>query len=756
MYTKLARDVNFGASSYGGHGVLGNLDSISNTQAGYGMHFGQTLPGKNTTDASPPPASPLPLSSNLKGLVSPRKMVRSPISEGFGAKHHNGVRDPYSRDSRGSSVGRTTPRVKQAFGIQEGSPRTVLEGTRTRDKSNFMLDDRDGPKYARMTIAQTVRNRSLSGNRKMSTGSATELHYSFEKPVWVPSGKLNRGSNSMASVLHSDHQRSQSSTPRRSRDLLFADLYDDAVARRCRSLLDTRQKEEAERDANEDRTRNFQESLIQPWKYRLKDQRTHSERERDFAKRKQEFLMRCQEENTLRQQREVEQCSFHPNITRSSASQGTNEKSEYDDKRVLYLAAMLGVCDTSAAVRHLFDKEKEIFRNLQTLSEEQAKLPERLQQEYVEVRDRIQMEETKKVIEFLNLDEGKDYLRQRVAELQKPPAEAQAVIVNDLVQSSHSRVQEKVMTRMHLRRKELESNLELRKLKLQHELDHIRKAKRSLKSPTDEGLPASYRQPESDLITAELGATAPPPHGESFNSLPTSTYDARNSSSAPSENQDSARPVVPENNPDAEQERELEDHGNYGCARGQAEANERIFRSDSESSLLHKNRVCIPPAHSIFVNTTSTVVPSSPAAPGLSTPCYNQHGESVGTPAPIPGGQHAAIPGAHQQYDSRKIVQRTSPSNNFGNPTRAFLAPPINQWKSGTSQSSAQSFPQAGVGLGIGTPQSLFRSAPPAVETPRLMHRMSAPFANFAFNRPSFQRPHTVAWGSPQNSGFGL
>jgi len=105
--------------------------------------------------------------------------------------------------------------------------------------------------------------------------------------------------------------------PRRPIDRCHQELYEDAFARqqRMRELMDTAlQAQEREEQL---RALEWAEGMKQrKATYRLKDRRTHLEREQEAMKRRKEILESVEEQRRRREEEELRKCTFRPSLVK--------------------------------------------------------------------------------------------------------------------------------------------------------------------------------------------------------------------------------------------------------------------------------------------------------------------------------------------------------------------------------------------------------------------------------------------------------
>jgi len=146
------------------------------------------------------------------------------------------------------------------------------------------------------------------------------------------------------------------------------------------------------------------------------------------------------------------------------------------------------------ARKTILEKEKSVLQKLKGIETERISLADRLETERKELYAITREKEMEKVVDFLKKEEGKEYMRKRVET-------DESQVVNDLMRSSHQRVEGKVQTLMRIRKEKCEASLNLRKTELETLLKHL-----SLEKETAE-LEDAYQpvlsEPETTLMNSQ-------------------------------------------------------------------------------------------------------------------------------------------------------------------------------------------------------------------------------------------------------------
>lgn len=260
---------------------------------------------------------------------------------------------------------------------------------------------------------------------------------------------------------------------RRQRDACHRDLYEDAFARqqRLRNIKDT-QEQALERE-QQMRLEQHQQGLRQRRRlYHTKDARTHLEREEELLRKKREKEMTKLSSLHQRELDELKECTFKPSLATKKTDKGGRRHQSPSQRQSGDLSAR------ESDLLHLVRQQHAITERLLMLIGEDARLKDKLRTMHVDLHDRIQSEETRRVVAMLQ-DAGSDVgaqqeLIQRVRSMGAAgfsPDMAQRVIVEELVSHSQEEVQRRVLEAFAPMRFEAEKELFDRRLALVEELE---------------------------------------------------------------------------------------------------------------------------------------------------------------------------------------------------------------------------------------------------------------------------------------------
>mmetsp|Transcript_78485 Transcript_78485/g.212328 ORF Transcript_78485/g.212328 Transcript_78485/m.212328 type:complete len:915 (+) Transcript_78485:3-2747(+) len=302
------------------------------------------------------------------------------------------------------------------------------------------------------------------------------------------------------------------------------DLYEDAFAKQERLKNLKEHVEQAhEREEHMRQLQREEEMKNRRRFYKTKDKRSHLEREQDAIRKKKENREAKEAEQRAREEQELRECTFKPSLVKklnrdrdlglsdnraggTSMTPSAPAATTCRAQSPLRLAAgtsqtMLsprtgaGDMDYSAKLKDLVQKQKVSADGLKALSDEDAKLRERLREAHADLYDSILREETQRVVALLQEahDEGgggssaqKELIRRvRSMVAQGGNLEsAQKMIVDELVGQSQEEVQRRVLEAFLPMRFEAEGGLYTKRLAFVHELEAVEAQVMALKGGT--------------------------------------------------------------------------------------------------------------------------------------------------------------------------------------------------------------------------------------------------------------------------------
>lgn len=279
--------------------------------------------------------------------------------------------------------------------------------------------------------------------------------------------------------------------PRRTSDRCHADLYEDAHARTRRIEDICKYVQKQKDDEHSQRMAKYEMEMRERRKtYRgklsgrsiLEHQQEWSEKRRTMEADKVAVMKREKE------QEELKECTFRPCFNNKKgkrpqspsrengglATSGGSKLSLGGGDKMSFDAVQLS---PRAKLGRLVDKQRQTTLALKELSAEDAQLKDRLRQVHAELYDKIQREETQRVVAMLQESEestNQKSLIQRVrrmVEAGDDPEQAQKHIVEELVVRSQDEVRRRVLEAFGPKRIEAETELYSRRLALVHELE---------------------------------------------------------------------------------------------------------------------------------------------------------------------------------------------------------------------------------------------------------------------------------------------
>ncbi|CAJ1358884.1 unnamed protein product, partial [Effrenium voratum] len=189
------------------------------------------------------------------------------------------------------------------------------------------------------------------------------------------------------------------------------DLYEDAFARQQRLKDMQSYVKQMEEDDQRQRKMQCQEGIKQRRRYYRGnvDGRSHLEREEENLRRRQEHQMRCLEEQRMKELDELRGCTFRPNLVKKLNSSPTTPRRPGSPSRKMSsflddLAMSVGSYSSESAMaklQGLVEAQRMAHSKLQGLMQEEGPLKDRLRTLHGELHERIQREETNRVVNML-------------------------------------------------------------------------------------------------------------------------------------------------------------------------------------------------------------------------------------------------------------------------------------------------------------------------------------------------------------------
>lgn len=191
----------------------------------------------------------------------------------------------------------------------------------------------------------------------------------------------------------------------------------------------------------------------------------------------------------MRELDELRGCTFRPCLVKKLSSSPTTPRQPGSSPHGLASSLMDDAASSvggysveyaTTKLRNLVEAQQQAYAKLQALAHEEGPLKERLRVLHSELHERIQREETSRVVSMLqDADSGsasqKDLVqrvRDMVAEGQDPES-AQQMIVEELVMQSQDEVRRRVVENFGPMRLEVEGELYSRQLAVAHELEAL-------------------------------------------------------------------------------------------------------------------------------------------------------------------------------------------------------------------------------------------------------------------------------------------
>jgi len=354
---------------------------------------------------------------------------------------------------------------------RDNSPAPLVRGMRHAGiDGSHHLQPSDGSTVSTSRGSLTPTSRSASpGPRYAASGSVGSIRGSTSSPIslrrtkqpWVPAVAYPNVTRTFdpPSTPTPPRSRSGASTPRRRRrEQLFSDLYSDAVernmrwssSRRCADQLEIEHMIELQKTAKDERRSRR--------RYHSSDTRTFEQKNEEMLFRQAELQQYGLREKKLKEERELQECTFAPKIARRpSKSRGERE--------------------AERQLRQLSVKQSGLRVQLVQLEREARQSHDQRQQLYRKRYQEVQHEEAQKVIDFLKDGEGLEYLKARAEKIVESGSvtrvTAQQHIVSELVQDAQDLILRKVREELegpHLR---AEADLQKKSLQIVRMLEGI-------------------------------------------------------------------------------------------------------------------------------------------------------------------------------------------------------------------------------------------------------------------------------------------
>jgi len=252
-------------------------------------------------------------------------------------------------------------------------------------------------------------------------------------------------------------------------DKCHSDLYEDAFARQQR-LRDMQQHmEQAKEREEQKRVQEYGQSMKE-WKrlYKLKDTRSQAEREEEMIKKRKDKETRRLEMERERELDELRECTFQPILRKTRGERARSPR------------GMRGDGMEPSSLSQLLERQRCAVASLQDLAAEDMRLRDHLASVHAEYHDRIQREETQRVVTMLqDADTEGSAQRELIDRVRRMVAAgddaevAQRQIVEELVARSQDEVKRRVLEAFGPIQLEAEGKLYHKRLSLVHELESI-------------------------------------------------------------------------------------------------------------------------------------------------------------------------------------------------------------------------------------------------------------------------------------------
>lgn len=260
-------------------------------------------------------------------------------------------------------------------------------------------------------------------------------------------------------------------------------LHEDAMARQQRLQALKDQVQQSQEREEQMRQEQHLAGMRRRQKYYrgAMDSRSHLEREAEIIRRRKETAGKKADVVREREQQELRECTFKPTLHRrgSDLSQASGSISGSIAGR-LSPRRHGGLSDSMNEVQMLVRRQQQVLEHLQDLAHEEEPLREKLKAMHSELHERIQREETERVVSMLkDSDMSSPAQQQLVARVKERVATgvevdvAQREIVEELVAQSQDMVRKRVAEAFGPVRIEAEGDLYSRQLAAAHDLEAL-------------------------------------------------------------------------------------------------------------------------------------------------------------------------------------------------------------------------------------------------------------------------------------------
>jgi len=252
------------------------------------------------------------------------------------------------------------------------------------------------------------------------------------------------------------------------------DLYEEAFARQQR-LRDLKEDaEQAWEREEKQRLTEFAQGMRERRRfYRTKDTRTHLQREAEHLRRREDAQRRKEAAKQAQEVEELRECTFHPKLL-TAAREGHRRALPTSSS----LATDTGTPASLSRLRKLAERQHAATAALQVLASDEAQLRERLLAMRAELQQKIQLEETRRMVAVLqSTDAGRPPQQELARRVQAAAAGSDATavqaLVGELVGCSRDEVQRRVQETLQPWQLEAQGELYRRRLALVRELEAV-------------------------------------------------------------------------------------------------------------------------------------------------------------------------------------------------------------------------------------------------------------------------------------------
>lgn len=339
-----------------------------------------------------------------------------------------------------------------------------------------VLDDAESPQYSQSKLLSSPATLVVAEQCVMTAergGGARSL-----SPASPRRSSPNRNGRSSPRLGGGGHER-----PRQRQAGCHVDLYEDAFARQKRLQEMRACFEQSQQSEESRRVELFEQGMRERRRiYRMKDTRTQMEREEELIRRRKakedilEIALREREEEELRE------CTFKPSLIKKPGA-ARRQRSPRSGRTPADE-------DVPPAVRlrQLVERQRQAAGAFQGLSVEETSLREHLRTVHADLHDRIQREETQRVVAMLqDTDTDGSAQRELIQRVRRmvsaghDPEQAQKQIVEELVARSQDEVKRRVLEAFGPTRLESEGDFYSRRLAVVHDLEATEAAVIALK-----------------------------------------------------------------------------------------------------------------------------------------------------------------------------------------------------------------------------------------------------------------------------------